>query len=134
TASLKYGYGREEGRYLYEEMLATMKAEKSWLEALHVDVQEIANGGTEMGGGINDRELLTELDESRATLKLIHDTLEELDGWEEQTLDLPEVSMPDGRRSTEAEDSGSLGDLEFDDDDDAEGDDDLSDDSDASGR
>ncbi|KAI7363395.1 hypothetical protein KC354_g6517 [Hortaea werneckii] len=134
TASLKYGYGREEGRYLYEEMLATMNAEKSWLEALHVDVQEIANGGTEMGGGISGRELLTELDESRATLKLILDTLEELDGWEEQTLDLPEVSMPDGRRSTEAEDSGSLADLEYDDDDDADGDDDLSDDSDASDR
>ncbi|KAI7460425.1 hypothetical protein KC364_g9617 [Hortaea werneckii] len=131
TASLKHGYDREEGRYQYEERLTTMKVVKKWLELLREGVHEITGGDiTGNGGGIIDRELLTELDESRATLNLIDNTLEELDGWEEQTL--AEVSMPDGRRSAEAEDSGSLADLEYDDD--AEVEDDLSDDSDTSGR
>ncbi|KAI7625298.1 hypothetical protein KC343_g6694, partial [Hortaea werneckii] len=131
TASLKHGYDREEGRHQYEERLATIKVVKNWLELLHGGVREMTGGdNTGNGGGVIDRELLTELDESRTTLNLIDNTLEELDGWEEQTL--ADMLLPDGRRSTEAEDSGSM--AEFDEDDDAEGDDDLSDDSDALDR
>ena len=130
-ASLKHGYDREEGRHQYEERLATMKVVKNWLELLHEGVREMTGGDNSgNGGGVIDRELLTELDESRTTLNLIDNTLEELDGWEEQTL--ADMSLPDGRPSTEAEDSGSV--AEFDEDDDAEGDDDLSDDSDALDR
>ncbi|KAI7429157.1 hypothetical protein KC368_g17283, partial [Hortaea werneckii] len=133
TASLKHGYDREEGRHQYEERLATMKVVKNWLELLHESVREMTGGdNTGNAGGIIHRELQTELDESRTTLNLIDNTLEELDGWEEQTL--ADMSLPDGRRSTEAEDSGSVADLELDDEDDADGDDDLSDDSDALDR
>ncbi|GAB1731103.1 hypothetical protein NU195Hw_g7174t1 [Hortaea werneckii] len=133
TASLKHGYDREEGRHQYEERLATMKWVKHWLESLHEGVREMTReDNTGNGGGVIDRELSTELAESRTTLNLIDNTLEELDGWEEQTL--ADMSLPDGRRSTEAEDSGSVADLEFDEDDDAEGDDDFSDDSDALDR
>lgn len=114
---LQEGYRREDGRFRYEERLAAMMMEKVWLEALHGEMINVVDDRTKWPGGVVNRELLTEYEESKSTMKSLQDTLKELEGWEEETLALPEFVLAEGRPSMDGGDAFSS-DADADEDDD----------------